>query len=273
MKNFYCWLICLVCAGLAVFCGIWACDSSASVSRYCLILPELPPAWDSLLGMPQWKIKWLNGEGVPETRIIRTGESAVVSLPNTQASAVLAYPFWPEKGINAEVFKPAGGLFPFDAAGDSLSLSWRGGVEAVLYGELARASLGEPGSKSSVPRLPRYFNWPRFRELFADESVNRQFRDDPWLADWPSIADKIWQSGFDKRRLVPLAREEISVPVPPGPWVGTSPFAAPLFFEAAPRFPVIVPAAGSGAQTPTDVWVSAQGILRCNFRTWVFYPY
>jgi hypothetical protein len=147
-----------------------------------------------------------------------------------------------------------------------------GGVDAVLYWELGNASAGEPGTQSSVPRMPWNFNWPRFRGLFTDVSVNAQFRADPWLADWPSIAEKIWLSGFDKRRLVPQAREELPVPVAPGPWIGPSPFAAPLYFTGGPVFPVRTPASGSppGVSGPVDTWVCAEGILRCNSNAWIF---
>ncbi|MDR0476207.1 MAG: hypothetical protein LBH43_21395 [Treponema sp.] len=271
MKTFVFRLLSLCFAGLVVFTSLAlsACDTGIIADRYSLELPELPPAWDSLLGPPRWKIQWLSREGREETRFAHAGENLEISLPDTWVSAVFAWPFWPEKGINPGLFKPAGGLFPYDLAGDSLSLTWKGGLDAVLYMEMGIASAGEPGSKSSVPRLPRNFNWPRFRELFVDASVNAQFRADPWLADWSSIAAKIWQSGFDKRRLVPLEREEIRIPVAPGPWIGPSPFAAPLLFSGEPTFPVQMPAS-PGVSGPVDSWVCAEGILRCNSNAWFF---
>jgi hypothetical protein len=119
------------------------------------------------------------------------------------------------------------------------------------------------------PRLPWNFDWPRFRLLFEDPSVNAEVRADPWLADWQSIAAKIVQSGFDKRRLIPEPRINLTIPfsnganngVSRGPWIGTSPFAAPLLFEAGPVFP---------AHPAADTWVSREGILRCNTETWIF---
>jgi hypothetical protein len=107
------------------------------------------------------------------------------------------------------------------------------------------------------------FNWPRFRRLFDDPSLNAEVRADPWLADWAGIAAKIVKSGFDKRRLVPEARSSLAVPAGPGPWIGASPFAAPLFFEATPVFSV---------RPTADTWVSREGVLRCNSEAWIFIP-
>ena len=222
--------------------------------------------------------------------VVRGDEKPAISLPQTWTSAVSAWPFWPDKGLVPGIFMPAGAIFPFDASGKSLRLSWQGGVDANLFWEFAQASdkAGqEPAGQESVPpepepeteaveraaaRLPWNFDWPRFRELFDDPSLNADIRADPWLADWQSIAEKIVQSGFDKRRLVPEARSSLAIPVQPGPWIGTSPFAPPLLFEAAPEeagqtvpvFPV---------RPTADTWVCADGILRCNTETWIFMAY
>ena len=231
-------------------------------------LPALPPAWKSILGEPEWRLEWLNRDGKKEEAVIRGGAQAAINPPETWTSPVIAWPRWPNRGIPAGVFRPAGALFPFDASGETISLSWRGGVDAVLYWELARASAAEEAaapSRAAVPRLPVYFNWPRFRELFAEGSgINEEVRRDPWLADWPLVAEKTARSGFDKRRLVPAARKKLSVPVGPGPWRGTSPFAEPLRFEGQPEFPV--------GET-VDVWISVEGLLRCNTAAWILLPW
>jgi hypothetical protein len=112
--------------------------------------------------------------------------------------------------------------------------------------------------------LPENFDWPRFRQLFDDPSINAEVCADPWLADWRVIAEKTVLSGFDKRRMVPEPRGTLKVPAGPGPWAGTSPFAAPLFFEDDPVFP---------ARPSADTWVSAAGLLRCNTETWIFYQW
>jgi hypothetical protein len=245
--------------------GGWAGDLTDS--RYVLDIPEPPPAWTAMLGDPLWKIEWLNPGGGKEAAVF-SEKNPEISLPQTWASAVSAWPYWPDRGIGPGIFKPAGAIFPFDAAGGRLSLSWQGGVDAVLYWELAEvqdteASPAASENARSVDRLPQNFNWPRFRELFEDPDLNEVIRQDPWLADWKAIAAKIVSSGFDKRRFVPEAREDMPLPLNSGPWIGTSPFAAPLIFEdgAVPVFSV---------RGQPDTWVSAEGVLRCCMGAYVF---
>jgi hypothetical protein len=247
-------------SGLCLF-GLAGCGRDLTDSRYFLELPEMPPAWVSLPGAPKWRVEWLNPEGQKETILIDRGEKPEVRVPQTWTSAVIAWPCWPEQGIAPGVFKPAGALFPFDVSGAgspaenaSLVLSWRGGVDAFLYREMAAAG------------LPENFNWPRFRELFEDENVNKEVRGDPWLADWRGIAQKIVQDGFDKRRLVPEARTEMPILLPPGIWSGASPFAEPLISGEGvfTVFPV---------REAVDTWVSEAGILRCNSEAWIFLPW
>jgi hypothetical protein len=281
MKTYF--VVLIACAGFFLH----NCGESLLDSRYSLKLPEIPQSWETLLGSPYWRVEWLNNEGRTVTMTLRDGENREISLPQTWASAVLAMPFWPDKGLGPGIFRPAGAIFPFDASGKSLILSWQGGVDANLFGEFVKAAAeAEVGQESippleeapvenismgraAVPRLPWNFDWPRFRLLFEDSSVNAEVCADPWLADWHSIAAKIVQSGFDKRRLVPEPRTNLTIPpsngishgVSRGPWIGTSPFAAPLLFEAEPVFPV---------RPTADTWVSGEGILRCNTETWIF---
>jgi hypothetical protein len=271
MKTYF--LALISCMGLLLNnCGEALTDSS-----FALELPVLPQAWEELLGSPRWRIEWVNEEGRKETMLAQGNGDWNISLPQTWVSAVTAFPFWSEKGIGPGIFRPAGAIFPYDASGRNHILSWQGGVDAVLYWELARAYSGAgqeeaeesleraAGSfRAAVTRRPMNFNWPRFRRLFDDPSLNAEVLADPWLADWAGIAAKIVKSGFDKRRLVPEARSALEVQVSPGPWIGTSPFAGPLVFEATPVFSV---------RPTADTWVSREGILRCNSETWIFIKY
>jgi hypothetical protein len=234
-------------------CGFTSWDKNPE--RYDLELPGLPPAWKSLLGNPCWQIEWVNIEGHREMMSIGENVHADIAIPLTFASAVSALPFWPDKELGPGIFRPAGAIFPFDTSGNRLILSWKGGVDANLFWELAQAS-----SDKALSRLPQRFDWPRFRLLFDDPTLDEDIRADPWLADWRDIAEKIVLSGFDRRRLVPEPRVDLKIPVNGGPWIGTSPFAPPLLFEADPVFPV---------KPTSDTWVSAEGILRCNSEAWI----
>jgi hypothetical protein len=252
MKGYF--LLLVLCLGFSLHnCGLTDWDKRPE--RYDLELPVLPSAWKSLLGSPYWHIEWVNTEGQRKTMDIRENTRVDIAIPLTFANAVTAMPFWPDKGLVPGIFRPAGAIFPFDASGKSLVLSWKGGVDANLFWELARASPDKVAT-----RLPQNFDWPRFRLLFDDPTLNEDIRADPWLADWRGIAEKMIQSGFDRRRLVPEPRGSLKVPLGQGPWIGTSPFVPPLFFEADPVFPT---------RASSDTWVSAQGILRCNTEVWI----
>jgi hypothetical protein len=230
---------------------------------YVLELPDLPPAWLELLGNPRWRIEWINPGGARESRI--TAGPAELVLPQTWASPVSAWPFWPGRNISPGIFRPAGAIFPFDASGGVLSLSWQGGVDAVFYQELDAAYAAQAGPQTTVPRLPRNFDWPRFRALFDDPVFFNKLHADPWTVDWKAAAAKTVSSGFGKQRIVPDEREETAIPVPPGPWIGTSPFAGPLIFGEGeiPVFP-----AGSRPGS----WFSAAGTLRCTTAAWILIP-
>jgi hypothetical protein len=187
-----------------------------------------------------------------------------IDTPVSGSIPVLAWPFWPDSGISPGDFRPAGAIFPFDVSGGDLILSWEGGVAAFFYCSLADAS---GASSQTALRRPENFNWPRFRELFRDPALKESFRADPWTADWKLIAQETAESGFEKRRLVSVPRNELAVPVHPGPWINGSPFPPPLFFgEAPPVFPV-----PPGIEP--DTWYSAEGILRCAGAGWIFLPW
>jgi hypothetical protein len=260
MKHLFLWTL----AGLMLS----ACGSALADGGCVLDFPEPPAAWRELLGAPQWRVEWISPGGVKESAVL--AEGAGIDLPQTWASPVTAWPFWPRRGIGPGIFYPAGAVFPFDASGGGLRLSWRGGVDALVYWELAaaHAALRSAGTEDGAwaSREPRNFDWPRFRELLEDPAVSEEVRLDPWRVDWKTVAAGIVSSGFDRRRIRPEAREEIRVPVSPGPWIGASPFAAPLAFGEgeAPAFPA-GPSPGS--------WFSPAGTVRCNTETWIFIPW
>jgi hypothetical protein len=230
-------------------------------SSYRLALPQVPESWVSLLGEPHWRLEWLDSGGFRQIADILPGETMEIELPVTWANPVAAWPYWPEHNLPQGLFRPAGALFPFDVSVESICLSWEAGVDSVFYWELALAA-GKSTEEDSV-KIPANFDWPRFRLLFKDETLNEAVRADPWLVDWRFVAEKTIDASFDRRRLVPEAAESRSIPVPAGSWYGTSPFAEPLCFaeDETPVFP---------ARPGINVWVSAAGILRCSGKTWVF---
>jgi len=256
----FAWLFSVSCGGASL----------AGDSRYILELPSLPQAWEAILGEPYWRLEWFDADGRKRSALLSGEGGLEIALPGTMANPVLALPFWPGKGIGPGVFMPAGAVFPFDVSGKRLVLSWQGGVDANLFMELARsANGGLAPSGNAALRLPWNFNWPRFRRLFEDPALNDEVRADPWLADWPDIAARTLQSGFDRRRLVPEARSGLEIPLGRGPWIGTSPFAAPMAFDANPVFQVRAsPRALDGAAA--DTWVSAEGLLRVNTEAWLW---
>jgi hypothetical protein len=247
-----------------------------------LLMPPLPPAWTEILGSPAWRLQWVNPRGEWESREEAgsrpegiAGQSVLagpafrgIELPVSGSVPVLAWPFWPNRGIRPGDFHPAGAIFPFDISEGDLILSWEGGVAAFFYRSLAEAlAAGAGTSPGAALRRPGNFDWPRFRELLRDPVLGESFHADPWTVDWKLVARETIASGFEKRRLVSVSRDELAVPVHPGPWIGPSPFPEPLFFGEDP--PVFSVAPG----LEPDSWYSAPGILRCAGTTWIFLPW
>ena len=229
-------------------------------SGYVLEFPDAPAMWVSLLGEPSWRVEWFDSGGGRRTADISSGSGGPgleVQLPSTWANPVGAWPYWPEHKLIPGHFRPAGALFPFDVRGGRLRLSWEAGPDMVFYLELARAN------EENYSRLPANFDWPRFRSLFQDEALSEAVREDPWLIDWRSVAEKTVLGSFDRRRLVPEEAKDKIIPVSAGFWYGSSPFAQPLFFaeEEPSTFPV---------RAGVNVWISTEGILRVDGDVWAF---
>ena len=252
---------------LLVFAG---CDNGPIRSSYRPVLPELPRNRKAILGDAHWRLEWVGEAGVwQECELAPGQEMPGLSLMQEWSIPVLAWPFWPEKGLLPLMMRPAGVIFPWDTYGEKVYLSWSCGPEAFFWKELAAASASSASSSaapaSGTGRFPWYFDWPRFRELFSSGNINEDVRRDPWLADWRSIAQKTVQSGFDSRRIVPRPLAEISISGLGGRWIGSSPFAPPI--DAPPDGPLNIKA----ADTP-DTWVSSQGVLKCSTDGWVLIP-
>ncbi|MDR2519171.1 MAG: hypothetical protein LBD13_07170 [Spirochaetaceae bacterium] len=244
-----------ICA-LALLALFVSCGGQWQVPSYQVVLPPVPESWNALLGEPDWRLEWINPEGARENCLVRGYAAPRIQVLETWATPVSAYPFW--DNAPAETMKGAGGIFPFDASGGLLCLSWQGGVEAALYRELARAGGGEA---AGTPRYPQYFNWPRFREVLAERQG-----EDLWLVDWQGLAEKTARSGFDRRRVAAAAREPFDLPIEhEGFWISASPFAKPLYQSSGAALTLNL----CGL---VETYLSSAGILRCSKAAWVITP-
>jgi len=235
------------------------CDSSYVRPSHRPLLPALPAHWEQLLGQPEWRFEWINVEG-RYCAWEGSAEGPGLSLMAEWTTPVLAWPFWPAWDLRPGMMHPAGALYPWDAAGNELRLSWLGGVEACFWNELADA---DRNTAAAERRLPWYFDWTRFRELLGSEDIPETVRLDPWIADWKEIGRKTVQSGFDRRRIVQRKLSELEIPEMEGLWISSSPFMTPV---DAPG-PLCIKVSDT-----VDTWVSANGILKCSIAGWVLRP-
>jgi hypothetical protein len=257
------WLVLPLLAGLFA-----AACSPVLPASYRIDLPVPPSLWTELLGPPSWRLEWVNGEGELRLRELEHGRGAEIETLQEWASPVLAYPFWPGREIPPGIFRPAGAIFPLDVRGDRIRLSWEAGPEARFYWELAaaRTEYSEAGAALQDVRQGRYFDWPRFRELMRGPDIPEAVRRDPWLVDWRSIALSTVQSGFNRQRIKEPARKDLLITVPQeGPWIGTSPFAEQMDWEAGAG--VIL-----GVTDHVDTYIAPGGMLKVSRDAWIWLP-
>lgn len=219
----------------------------------------MPESWVSILGEPCWRIEWVDGKGVERAADLKYGSNMEIELSVTCTNPVIALPYWAKHNLAPGIFMPAGALFPFDVEKGSLRLSWEAGHDVVFYRELALAA----DIDKKPTKIPANFDWSRFRDLFQSDVLSEAVRNDPWLINWRSVAEKTISGNFDRRRLVPEKTKSMSIPVSSGPWFGTSPFTKPLSF--ANNRAVIFP-----ARSGFNLWISAEGILQVNGNDWTF---
>jgi hypothetical protein len=246
--------------GLASLAYLTSCRPEDGESRFLPDLPPLPESWTELLGPPRWLIRYY-----PEGReavVEFDGGTVELSLSPSRISPVLAWPYWPDHGLEAGDFRPAGAIVPYDIrAPDRISLSWQGGVDAWFF-----EALEAPGEPEGIRRGGN-FNWPGFRALFSDSALSPELCSDPWLADWEAIAEKTIRSGFRRQWLKAEETVSLNIPVPPGLWISPSPFAPPLAAEGGTTaFKV---RGGPEVQT----WYSTAGVLHCAGTSWILLPW
>jgi hypothetical protein len=258
----------LVCFGGALLLG--GCKDPPLPAFYRPEAPPLPPDWLALLGEPHWYVEWISpDQGLRSAETSGDGLARLeLDLREDCATPITACPFWPERDIPPGLMRPAGALAPFDCREGRVALTWQGGVDAVFYREMAAqwgaVAADKPGS---AKRRPELFDWPRFRELWPGDVLAPEIREDPWLADWPDLARRTLESGFDRRRISPKTRETLGLPMPPGEtWIAPSPFA-----------PVRTWREGEWAELAADIAVdtllSPRGMLRYTRNTWIWLPW
>ena len=249
-----------------------ACLKSPIPPGCRLLLPELPLSWQGILEEPHWRLEWVNTKGVWQEMDLKPGEAAPkLSLMIEWTTPVFAWPYWPERGLFPGLMRPAGALFPWDYlpgknGASVLALSWQGGVDAFFWKELAKAERLSAASEARLPgiqRVPWYFDWQRFRDLFCESgTLAENVRTDPWLADWTDIAERTILNGFDRRRISSRQFTEINIPGLDGRWIGSSPFALPLYAEPGSPLSIM-------ASERTEVFVSINAVLKCSTAAWI----
>jgi hypothetical protein len=179
-------------------------------------------------------------------------------------SPVTAWPFWPDKGMEAGMFRPAGALYPFDVSGGVLRISWRGGVDAGFYRALEEAYAGK--ENANPRRRAGFFDWPRFRAFFVSGAPEEP-REDPWLIDWKETAEKTVNSGFRTSYLKARKRTVTEVLIPHnGPWFSASPFRAAENRTEGTTEPAALP-------EEIELWVCPGGMLFLSAGTRLWVPW
>ncbi|MDR0411962.1 MAG: hypothetical protein LBH75_08335 [Treponema sp.] len=237
----------ILCGSAVLVCS--ACAGTLVGAAYGVELPELPRSWLETLGKPSWRIEWFNHEGDRETLETDSVENVRIHILQEWASPIAAYPYW--EGVSPKTLKGAGAIFPFDKKGGNIALSWIGGVAAEFYLTLARVR------ECPSERRPQYFDWTRFREILQDAE------DDLWLVDWEAVCGQTAVRGFSKRYVRAAERGTLSLTAPAdGPWIGASPFAAPLDGR-------VLEVKVSDA---VDVYLSKEGRLLVTKGLWMWIP-
>jgi hypothetical protein len=227
---------------------------------FTLELPETPQVWVHLLGEPHWRIEWFDPDEQKQLKDILPGIVPEIEIPVGWTNPVTAYPWWPEYNLAPGLFKPAGALFPYDISSNRMRLTWEAGIDTVFYFELAYAN------SQDIKKIPANFDWIRFRELLGSDVLSEEVCKDPWLVNWRFVAEKTISGNFDRRRIVPQVTEPVKIQLPARCWYTTSPFSEPLVFNGDE---LLVFMANSGI----NVWISGEGILRCNGKITFFTPF
>lgn len=240
-----------------------ACSGPILPLEYSLEFPEIPGYWRSVLGEPDWLVEWTNPKGVRESVLCTAATPPSLRVLDEWPSPVRAFPCWP--GIKAGLFRPAGAIFPHDASGGRIRLSWRGGADTTFYQALEDAALSwlAAGKTPNPQRRPQFFDWPRFRQFMALDAAP-EIRADPWLVNWKAAAESTISSSFRSTYIKAETRVPVEIPIPhDGPWLPVSPFRNVEQWTAGETVPMAL-------GTEPDLWFCPGGLLAVskNVRLW-----
>ena len=240
-----------------------ACNLGMTHSSYEVLLPELPEFWEEILGEAHCRLEWLDRQGFWKALDLAPNEAMPgLSIIEERSNPVYAWPYWPSRKLFPGLMHPAGAVYPWDISNGVINFSWRAGIEAVFWEEMAAA---ERASTAQEARLPWYFDWPRFRTLLLTGSIPESVKQNPWTADWKDIAQRTIQSGFLSSRIRSKETKEISIQLndPGGRWINSSAFSSPIYTDQDGMLILTV------TETP-DIWVSEGGMIKASTAGWVY---
>jgi len=199
-------------AALLATLNLGACSLYLPTIDVAVSVPELPAHWRGAFPQVELRLEHPDGSG-PTIIAGAAGQRLELRLPKRLYLPVLARPHLPRWDLE---LPGAGGVYPLDAAGDTLGLSWALGPAAQLLLELAHANL-------DLERI----NVPRLCALMGERGG-----EDPWNLDLAGIAASLASGQMRESaiRLQPLL--DVSLPAGSGDWFLQSPLRLPQRADA-----------------------------------------
>jgi hypothetical protein len=197
MNNFYfCFLIPLL-AG---------CMQNLTGEDVRLVFPEPPAQAKERFGEPAWELCFSRDAGMPRVQAPAGASSVSVHIAPGPPVSVTAYMVFEGR---ADLFFPAGGLFPHDAEGGRLALGWEKGFAASLLIRLEEQ--GYPVESFNSGRF--------FRETILRGKGNA------WALNEELIMATLAALSFRADRIKPLPAHPVSLALPAGSWLPRNPLA------------------------------------------------
>jgi hypothetical protein len=178
-----------------------------------VVLPAPPEHWMRAFPDLDFQLLYWDAAGAPQRQDAPSAGTVAIPCSRRGNSPVLAFPC--STADVSGLLRPAGGLFPIDAEGSVLQLTWRNGPLALLMFRLR-----------SVDRDTSLFNAGRLADYMAREP-------DPWALDLDAIAQRIADGTFSASDIDPLPRRDLTVVPGAGQWFLESPFSGVMSADPA----------------------------------------